>query len=253
MYQTTIAHDGHVRVEDLLAKLSIDFSLTCARPTTPENDFVPALLDMLCKDIIAEEVSRGGSQSVPVMLRLFFQRVDTDGSGVLELPEFISALKMLPSARELPDAQLKAVAQYVDVSGDGSINYPELLSALSVSRETGGAQAAPDGMQGAGALLEDTLEAVYRVLKYDYAAPMLLLLRQLCPAGTTRCSRSTFEQVLVAVNHGAGGTKLQTKEIECLVESLDLDYSLTKEGDLDYEQFFESAQIVDTLAPRGGC
>ncbi|CAK9060507.1 Hypothetical protein SCF082_LOCUS31862, partial [Durusdinium trenchii] len=128
----------------------------------------------------------------------------------LEPKEFKDALRELPSGQHLLDEELEHLANYVDLNGDGRINYPELLRALYVRAG-----------QGAKALLEDSLEAVHRVLHFEFARPLRSLLRRLNPAAR-RCSCSSFRRALHSLN-SAGGASLSEVQLSCLVDSIDVD------------------------------
>ncbi|CAE7334251.1 ppt1, partial [Symbiodinium sp. CCMP2456] len=168
-------------------------------------------LDAICRDILClgrEEEGPG----VAVLLRRFFEHADRSGNnnGYLELDELLLALRTLPSCRGLGEEELEAVGKFVDLNGDKRINYAELLRALSVRHCN-----ADPGRRGPKALLEDMLEAVHRVLHFDFAKPLRSLLRRLCPRGCTRCTPAKFRQALESLN-GQEPPRLSTTQLSCL-------------------------------------
>merc|ERR1711957_716169 len=100
---------------------------------------------------------------------------------------------------------------------------------------------------GPTAVLEDTLEAVQRVLHFEYARPLRALLRKHLPAGCTRITTRTLCQALKALSSHRGGL-LTEKQIQCLVDSMDVTKTpMETEGHFDFEDYSASFQIVDTL------
>jgi len=251
LYRTTIMPEGgSIRVEDFLAGLSVRFALSHPKLTTGETDFVPAQLDAICRDILDLSGVSSAKESIAVTLRRFFEEADNQRKdGYLEPEELIAALKPLRSCSSLSEEQLKAIVEYIDFNGDRRINYVELLNAFCVRHAEGGSQTGSEVGQGPKALVEDMLEAVHRVLHFEYAEPLRSLLRRLTPPGCTRCTLAKFEKGLSVLNASAGNGLLTTRQIQCLVETLDLDtQSGELEGHFDFEQYFGSLRIVDTMA-----
>lgn len=245
LYRTTIVPQGSIQVEDFLGSVSLHFALTHPRPTTSETDFVPARLDAICRDILDREGGPWASQSLAVLLRQFFERADTRKDGYLEPEEFVSAIRPLKSCAGLTEAQLEAIGRYIDLNGDQRINYAELLNALCVRHTDDG----DPHTKGPKALLEDMLEAVHRILHFEYARPLRTLLRRLSPLGCTRCTTAKFGKALTVLNSCSGAGLLSEHQILGLVETLDVDVRGDEsEGHFDFEDFFNSFRIVDTLA-----
>merc|ERR1712039_1055317 len=189
------------------------------------------------------EISRSGS--VATVLRRFFEEADKDENGYLELEEFIDAIKHFECCAGFNTDKLRAIGAYVDLNNDGRLNYAELLSALCV-RHVDGTNARKHGPK---ALLEDMLEAVHRVLYFEYAKPLRTMLRHLSPPGCTRCTPAKFQRALVALNDGVGCGLLTVQQICSLVESLDVNTLATEQqGHFDFEDYFNSFEIVDTFA-----
>lgn len=241
-YRTTIAAQGSVCVEDFLGQLSVQFSFAHARPTSTEDAFVPSRLDAICRELLANAAA---DQSVAVTLRVFFEKTDTNGNGYVESEELVSALRTLKSCSGLTDTHLHAIFRFMDLDENGRINYPELLTALSVEHCPSQTDHAGKRCPGPKALLNDVLEAVYHVLHFEYAKPLRALLRRVCPPGCTRCTPDKFATTLGIVNRCAGQL-LSEAQLLCLVNSLDVDEGLFSEGDFDFDDFFDSFQIVDT-------
>eukprot|EP00931_Biecheleriopsis_adriatica_P118360 TRINITY_DN93794_c0_g1_i1.p1 TRINITY_DN93794_c0_g1~~TRINITY_DN93794_c0_g1_i1.p1 ORF type:complete len:460 (+),score=98.14 TRINITY_DN93794_c0_g1_i1:102-1382(+) len=249
LYRTTAGQGGNVPVEDLLGTLSLHFSLMNPRMTTEETAFVPKLLDTIFRDILNLMPCSAQPQGVAVVLRKFFEQADTNGDGYLQQPEFLAAIQHLPSCKTLGEEQMLAVCQYIDSNGDQRINYAELLRALCV-RHADSDATVRSHRKGPKALLEDMLETIWRTLHFEFQKPLRSLLRRLSPHGCTRCTPEKFKQALVTLNDGASsGALLSEQQIRCLVESLDVSIvPPERENHFDFEEFFDSFSIVDTLA-----
>eukprot|EP00930_Biecheleria_cincta_P083239 TRINITY_DN72847_c0_g1_i1.p1 TRINITY_DN72847_c0_g1~~TRINITY_DN72847_c0_g1_i1.p1 ORF type:complete len:1307 (-),score=201.10 TRINITY_DN72847_c0_g1_i1:507-4427(-) len=336
LYKTTIACHDKLLPEDVLGALSVRFSMRNARQTTDADVSAPRHLELACRDLL--ETAPPG-QSLPQVLRAFFEQADTNQNGFLELPEIVEAFRTLPSCGGLEASQLQAMAAFVDVTGDGRVNYPELLAALCVRRsetevkdmsgsddevsievesreqfwriqleaiyrcrnslklpdvprlmeQHRGSEAAlykkvceryglnqsklyvdPAACNGEATaletrtkvdatgngrglgpdvLLEDVLETIYRVLRFEYAKPLRMMLRHQLPSGCRRCTPELFGRSLLALAESAAASQLNSQQISLLVESLDVDEAVDGEpASFDFEEFFESFSIVDTLA-----
>jgi len=249
LYKTTIACEDKLLPEDVLGALSVRFSMRNARQTTDADVSAPRHLELACRDLL-ENAPLG--QSLPQVLRAFFEKSDANQNGFLELPEIVEAFRMLPSCQGLEASQLRAMAAFVDVTGDGRVNYPELLAALCVRRsETEAKVDAAGNGRGLGpdVLLEDLLEAIYRVLRFEYAKPLRMMLRHQLPSGCRRCTPELFGRSLLALVQSAAASQMNSQQISLLVESLDVDEAADGEpASFDFEEFFDSFTIVDTLA-----
>jgi len=158
----------------------------------------------------------------------------------LEARELCAALRALPAAASLEEEQLHQLTQYMDLNGDGRLNYVEFLRALYVRAG-----------HGARALLEDSLEAVHRVLHFEFARPLRSLLRRICLG--QRCSTVDFRRALISLNQAtkAGANENETlsdEQLSCLVDSIDAKMLLDEEEPhFDFENFLDSFSIVDSL------
>eukprot|EP01062_Namystynia_karyoxenos_P066030 TRINITY_DN60049_c0_g1_i1.p1 TRINITY_DN60049_c0_g1~~TRINITY_DN60049_c0_g1_i1.p1 ORF type:complete len:1041 (+),score=335.37 TRINITY_DN60049_c0_g1_i1:85-3123(+) len=256
LYRTTIASEGSVSIEDFLGGLSVRFAITAARPTTEANAFVPGLLDLIGRQILDRygTAARGPSGrrgsaaplSAAQVLRSFFEQSDSDGDGHLSHQEFLAAIRDLPCCRQYSDMQLGEVASYIDYDRNGRINYLETLCALNVRHDEG--DQGRQRRQGPSQLVEDLLEAVYRVLRFEYSKPLRSLLHNMVAPGSTRCTPALFEAALTTLNRGDGGGHLTEGQIRCLISTLDVD---TRPGEpsphFDFEEFFASFEVVDTV------
>lgn len=247
LYRTILTPERtFIRVEDFLAGLSVRFAISHPRTTAAGAEFVPGQIDKICRDILDEEGGPDANESMAVSLRVFFEKADSKEDGHLSSDEFIAAIKTLRSCNGLPQEKLEAIANYVDINGDGHINYAELLLTLCVRHAEGKDETLAEGPK---ALAEDMLEAVHRILHFEYAKPLKALLRRLLPPGSTRCTPSKFEKGLTVLNGSSGHGLLTTQQIQCLVETLDTDVQVNEtEGHFDFEVYFESFRIVDAMA-----
>jgi len=226
--------------------------------------FVPAKLDALVRDILAE-VSRGqpnaARKGVTALLRHFFESIDQTATGVVDAAQLAAALKPLPSAEDLSDQQLQAMAKYMGADDKDEIDYGKLLATLDVVhkgappppvQQPGRGAPPPSGKQHPGhgqeeqltppALLEDMLEAVLCIIVFEYGfGTMRRLIHLLTPPGSVRCTPELFRQVLLALSAGQVTARLSGQQIDCLIDSL----VLGENGDFDFEAYFAAFEIVD--------
>lgn len=238
MLRSLTATKDRVNIDEFLGSLRVDA-------------FVPAKLDALCRDILAEMstgLAAAVHEDVPVLLGRFFERVDKTKSGVVGAADLAEALRPLPSAADLSDQQLKAMAKYVGADEDDRINYPKLLGTMrvvykggrSTSNQTAGGQIDhPTPLS----LLEDIIEAVCCIIVFEYGIGTIRrLLHLLSPPGSPRCSPEVFKRTLMLLSSGPSDMRLGTQQVDCIIDSL----ALGENEDFDFEDFLASFEILDT-------
>lgn len=251
MFRAKTSHDSTVHVEDFLGSLSVGFALKHMKAPPAGSEFVPAKLDSICRDICNEmSIGAGGAkESVPVLLRKWFQHVDKNNTGFLRVTDLAEAMQSLPSSAGLSTLQLLLVAKYVDGDSNGSINYLEVLEALSVqhSKSQGELERRPDGgLMGRptpDVVLDDMVETVCCVLALEYGFGTVRgLLQHMLPPGSTRCTPAIFQRALMALTHGPSEVHLSDQQVQCLVDSIDIGDG----DDFDFDKYFKSFDIIDT-------
>eukprot|EP00756_Hemistasia_phaeocysticola_P064381 Hpha_TRINITY_DN7751_c0_g1::TRINITY_DN7751_c0_g1_i2::g.85490::m.85490 len=244
--RTIVAHASHpdahgrLRIEDFLGRLQLRYRQTHAGIAGPEYEWVPQFLTVVAKDMLREQHAarqRGeqgmvlGGEDRVSMLTEWFHKADADQTGFLSPAELHAALKTLPCCKDFADDKISIIVKYCDQVGSDNINYLEFLNAFHLEDSAG-----PE-------LAEDVLEYIYRIIHFEFEVPLRRTFRSQDAEASGRITREQFESCVYAVNATRSPPAMTEQQVATLAETL----SLAEDGMLDYEDWLNSFEIIDTV------
>eukprot|EP01062_Namystynia_karyoxenos_P058348 TRINITY_DN49909_c0_g1_i1.p1 TRINITY_DN49909_c0_g1~~TRINITY_DN49909_c0_g1_i1.p1 ORF type:complete len:977 (+),score=324.34 TRINITY_DN49909_c0_g1_i1:107-2932(+) len=244
--RTIVAHASHpdsggrIKIEDFLGRLQLRYRATHAKAADPATEWVPEFLPRIAKEMLIQQQrlrAQGEMGQVLAgddrvsMLTEWFHRADKDQTGFLSPEELTAALKLLQCCKEKTPEELATICAYVNVVGNEHINYLEFLNAFHLEDKSG-----PE-------LAEDVLEYIYRLIHFEFEIPLLRTFRSQDPEHIGRITKQQFQECVQAVNSTRQPPDMTPQQIHCLVDTL----SLSEDGTIDYEDWLNSFEIVDTL------
>merc|ERR1712187_931438 len=221
----------------------------------PASPWVRSVLSHVGRLLWMED-AHGSPKAGSTRVLSVFRSFDENNDGLLERNEFAKAVKHLLKeyGPQLPAAiaeetatreKMNDLLDYVDVSGDGIVNYLEFLHAFQPVDRTPGR-----------GLRMDLMEQICTTIWAN--KPSLLRTLQVCEEShehtgsgnfAGRISKENLKRTLRSLNASLGGSNraapLTTDQIDILVDHAECDNS----DRLNYQQFLDSIQIVDTNPP----